>query len=293
MDIRSFFRCSQYMSRTRAMAAANETKDIAMILHAIQTRTPAGCRIMTAFKEETGLDITGCRGRSGTSRGTHYDLEIELNNTWWKKVEHKGSQQYRMPSPGERPWNAGVQFHNGGCEKYSIARKYARLWYDMYIASGILRQEFDLMSPTPTFEEWFEKDCRVQSDPKTSFGKELKQKVRDARGEKASLLEKRAAVIEALEITEEDTNTLIAEVLPIANNVLLQKEYWLSIHGNLEGDFHAVWYPQFAIESIQQVIVKKNLDVEFTFVCPNDFTFHAILRWGKGAGFSCLRIDLK
>jgi hypothetical protein len=274
------------------MAAANEVRDIATIVHAIHQRTAVGCRILSAFKDRFGADITDARPRNGASRKIHYDFDVQVDQHW-KKVEHKGSQQYRIPSTGECPWNAGVQFHNGGCEKYSIARKYARTWYDMYVASGSLRQEFGLTSPTPTFEEWFEKDCRVQSDPKTSFGKELKQKVRDARGERASLLEKRAAVIEALDITEDDTNTLIAEVLPIANDVLLQKEYWLTIHGNLEGEFHATWYPQFAIESIQQVIVKKNLDVEFTFVCPNGFTFHAILRWGKGAGFSCLRIDLK
>jgi hypothetical protein len=280
------------MKRSRDTAAANETKDIAAIIDAINGRTPAGCRIIAAFKDRVGLEITAARTRSGTSRGTHYDFEIEVNGEW-KKVEHKGGQLYRLPSPDEAPWKAGVQFYNGGCEKFSFTRKYAHVWYTLLIASGTLREEFGLTAPTPTEDEWFEKDCRTQDDPKTAFGKELKSKVRERRGPKASLLEKRAIVLDALEITEEDKHTLVTEVMSIVKDVLSQKELWLSIHGNLESDFHAVWYPQFTIDDIKDVVIEKKRDLELTFVCSNDFKFHGILRWGKGAGFSCLRVDLK
>lgn len=292
MDIRTFFRYCKVMSRTRNAAAANEVRDITTIIDAINVQTPAGYRIVSAFKDRFGVDITRARARSGSNRGTHYDFEIEVNRQW-KRVEHKGGQAYRIPCLDDVPWKAGVQFHNGGCDKYSLARKYARVWYTQLVESGTLKEEFGVVAPIPTFEEWFEKDCRVQADPKTVFGQELKAKVRDARGPKASLLEKRAIVLQALDITEEDKSTLIAEVLPIANQALLQKEYWLSIHGSLESEFHTCWYPQFMIDSIQEVLVKKSLDIELTFVCSNNFKFNGILRWGKGAGFSCLRVDLK
>lgn len=292
MDIRSFFRGQAALPRTRNTAAANETTDIATIIHAINTRTPTGLKILAAFKDTFGVEPTAARERTGSNRGTHYDFEVEVDHVW-KKVEHKGSQVYRLPNADDAPWKAGVQFHNGGCEKYSLARKYARTWYETHLQSGALKEEFAISAPCPEFDEWFEKDCRTQGDPKTPFGEELKRKVRDARGPKASLLEKRKSVLDALEITEEDKSTLIAEVLPIANQALEQKEYWLSIHGSLDGDFYAVWYPQFKIESIQDVVITKNLDVELTFLCANDFTFHGILRWGKGAGFSCIRVDLK
>jgi hypothetical protein len=280
------------MSRSREAAAANETKDIECIIAAINNRTPTGCRIIAAFKDKFGIEITAARRRSGSSRGTHYDFEVEIDGRW-KRVEHKGGRLYRLPGSDDVPWKAGVQFYNGGCEKFSVARKYARTWYDKYIASGTLREEFGLTSPTPPFEEWFEKDCRTQDNPKTAFGIELKAKVRELRGPKASLLEKRAAVLNALEFTEEDKVILIAEAMAITKDVLAQKELWLSIHGNLEGDFHAVWYPQFTIDSIVEVKVEKALDLHITFVCSDGFKFRAILRWGKGAGFSCLRIDLK
>ena len=280
------------MPRTRNIAAANEAEDIKMIIKAINEKTPAGEIIREGFKSKFGVDITAARNRKGSSRGTHYDFEIDVNGEW-KKVEHKGGQGYRLPNPDDAPWKAGVQFHNGGCEKYSLARKYALIWYTKYISSGSFKEEFGLSATIPPFDEWFAKDCRTQADPKSAFGKELKSKVRAARGPKASLLEKRAAVLEELEISEEDKSVLIAEVLPIANHALDQKEYWLSIHGDLNGDFHAVWYPQFRIEGINSVSFKKNLDVEISFECQNNFTFRGILRWGKGAGFSCLRVDLK
>lgn len=291
MDIRAFF-SHITMDRTRDTAAANETRDIASIVRAINSRSPAGCRIINEFKSTFGIDITAARHRRGSSRGTHYDFEVEVNGEW-KRVEHKGGQVYRKPSPSDVPWKAGVQFHNGGCDKYSIARKYAHVWYVQWIASGVLSEEFKVTSPIPSFEEWFSKDCRVQNDPRSAYGKELKRNVRDARGPRSSLLEKRAEVLSALEITEEDKATFIREVLPIANHALLQKDFWLSIHGDLESEFHVRWYPQFTIQSIESVTVQKGLDLNFTFMCADGFSFNPILRWGKGAGFSCLRIDLK
>ena len=280
------------MNRTRDTAAANEMIDIETIVNAINRQTSTGCRIISAFKERFDAEITAARHRSGSSRGTHYDFEIEVDGRW-KRVEHKGGKTYRLPGPDDVPWKTGVQFYNGGCEKFSFARKYAQTWYAIYIASGSLREEFGLTAPTPTFDEWFEKDCRTQDDPRTAFGKELKVKVRQARGPTASLLDKRAAVLEELDITEEDKTTLVTEAMSIAKNVLAQKEYWLSIHGDLEGDFHAVWYPQFIIDSVVEVKVEKALDLKITLVCSDGFEFHPILRWGKGAGFSCLRVDLK
>jgi hypothetical protein len=280
-------------THTLDKAAANEELDITAIILAINTSTSSvGQKIKSTFLEKFSSPLTAARKRQGANRGTHYDFEIEVGGVW-KKVEHKGSQLFRVPKSDEKPWAGGVQFHNGGCEKYSLAKKYAKTHYDLYIGSGSLKTEFQLESPTPSFDDWFKLDCKTQADPKTAFGKELKRKVRAARGPRTSLLEKRADVLAALEITDADKAVFIAEVLPIANEALEQKDYWLSIHGSLNGDFNAVWYPKFTIASINDVTFKKNLDLDMTFHCSENYTFNGILRWGKGAGFSCLRVDLK
>ena len=286
---------SNHSNRTKEKAGENEAKDINAIIEGINTKNKCGINVLDAFASKfPGREILSARPRQGGNRGTHYDFEMLIRTgatEEWKCVEHKGSRQASPIKSDENPWDAGVQFHNGGCEKYSLAKKYALAWHDMYIASNTFKEEFGITAPVPTYDEWFKGDCKAQDDPKTAFGKELKHIVRTSR--KSSLLEKRDAVNSALDITKDDVRTLADEVLPIANHALKQKDYWLTIRGDLLGDFVCAWYPQFTITAIEEVIVTKNKDIELEFRCEDDFVFHGILRWGKGAGFSNLRLDLK
>jgi hypothetical protein len=250
-----------------------------------------GQKIKAALKMKLGLEITDARARTGSNRGTHYDFEVLIDGQW-KKIEHKGCLKYHVPKADEKPWAGGVQFYNGGCEKFNFTKKYAKVWYDMYIGSGTFKNEFGIQAPIPPFEEWYQSDCRVQDNPKTPFGKELKTKVRS--GPKKSLLDKRLSVNKVLVFTPEDEKVLKDQVLNIVKDVLDQKELWLSIYGNLDGDFHAEWYPKMEVPSIDTVVIKQGtLDFEMDFLCPGGFQFRGILRWGKGAGFSNLRVDLK
>jgi hypothetical protein len=274
--------------RTKGNAAANEALDIAEIIRAIHERLANGLKIMASFKEKFNLEITDARARKGSSRGTHYDFEILVNGEW-KHVEHKGSKKLCTIKPDEKPWAAGVQFANMGCEKWSIAKKFARIWYDMYIGSGEFKKEWNLTAPIPTFDEWFKNDCKVQGDPKTPFGIELKKNVKE---KGASLLKKRAAVLTALESDTAEIEILKKEALQIANVVLEEKDYWMTIRGDLKGEFNVAWFPKFTIESIDDCIRLKCTDFKCKFQCANGFTFNGRLRWGKGP-FSNLRLDLK
>ena len=286
--------------RSKDKAAVNEVADIKAIIAGIHTKNSCGLKIVKAFAEKfPELELVDARARKGTSRGTHYDFEIcvraagSSDEGEWRRVEHKGSKKFKPIANDDTPWKAGVQFHNGGCEKYSSAKMYAKIWYTMYIESETLKKEFGIEAETPSFDDWFAKDCKVQADPKTPFGLELKQKVRARHGARASLLKERTAVIDALEFTEDVLSTMKSEVLPIANEALEQKDYWLTIHGDVDGDFHCAWYPKFTISAIETIHVTKKKDIMFEFCCEGGFVFNGILRWGKGAGFSCLRIDLK
>lgn len=284
-------------TRTKASAGENERKDIEFIIAAIHARNKTGSKFIDSFYEKFGIEMIDAKERSGTNRGTHYDFDIHIRyndgKTEWKQVEHKGSQHFRSIKDDESPWAAGVQFHNGGCAKYSCAQIYAKKWYDTHIGSGTLKVFWKLKAQIPTFTDWWD-DCCIQGDPKTAFGIELKEKVRASCGPKASLLKERAPVISAIDFTEVIKKQLISEVLPIANSVLEQKDYWLTVCGNLEsGKFNIAWSPNFTISAVEEVVVTKKKDIHFEFRCVNNFKFNGILRWGKGAGFSCLRIDLK
>ncbi len=287
--------------RNRDNAGANETEDILNIVHALHTKSPAGLRLMTSFKEKFNLELLDARARAG-NRGVHYDFQILVetkvlnirDRTWstkqvWKNVEHKGSQSTSPIPADQTPWAAGVQFHNGGCDKYTIGRLYARCWYDTLIASGRLKTSWNLTSPTPTFDEWFHKDAKRQDDPTTEFGVELKRKVRES-GQKLGDL--RTQVHAVFQPTEADLSLFKEEVLAVLNRCLQEKDYWLTIHGNILGDFHCAWYPQFLLADLSAVTMRKEKDIWFDFE-SSETKFSSILRWGKGAGFSNLRIDAR
>lgn len=284
------------MPRTKDTAAANEDADIKCIIDSITKNTPRGQLIKETFKKAFGIEIIDARPRKGRkgSRSTHHDLVIILSTNEEKQVEHKGSISQASRDDTNKPWRIGVQFFNGPCDKFSICKVYAKKWYEIHISSGSLKEEFQLISPIPSFEEWFTNDCKPQGNPKTAFGKELKTKVRALRGDKASLLEKRKVVNDALDFTEEDIETLKREMLSIANSVLSEKHYWLNIHGELASEFTCAWYPQYLISNIVSVEVEKaDKDITFTFETEDGSSFGGILRWGKGAGFSNLRLDAK
>lgn len=279
-------------TRTRSTAGAQEVADIAAIVEGIRSRSGPGPNIIAAFQEQFGLEVRDARARTGGNRGTHYDFEILVGDVW-RRVEHKGSAAAVPVSSTDKPWTAGVQFHNGGCEKYTIARKYARLWYDTYIGSGTLRSTWGLEAAIPTFEEWYAKDAKVQGDPGTAFGKELKRKVRAVRGPKGSLREERAAVNAAFDITAEDLHVFSEEAFAALNAALSQKDYWLTIHGDPTGEFYCRWWPPFVLSPPAVITVRKELDIYFDFTCTEGVSFSGLLRWGKGAGFSNLRIDAR
>ncbi len=281
------------VKRTRDLAGSNETKDIQSIVSAIHNRTPNGLKIIKAFEETFGVPLLDAKCRPG-NRGIHYDFLILVGPEpgEWKNTEHKGSDKANPIPKDQKPWAAGVQFHNGGCEKYTIAKKYARCWYDYYISSNRLKEEWSLQAEPPTFEEWFAKDVKCQGDPKTAFGKELKSAVRKVRGPKASLLEKREAVNNLFDISDEEMNHFKEQVKQTVNEVLAQKHYWLTIHGDPEGEMYCAWYPQFTIGNIEGWVLRKGHDIWIDFLC-SEMSFSALIRWGKGAGFSNLRIDLR
>lgn len=282
--------------RTRAKAGSQEEIDIADIIGAINDPlSPAGIKIRDAFRTQFGMEIHKARARKGRNRSVHHDFEILVGPLpgIWRKVEHKGSAACTPVSPTDTPWAAGVQFHNGGCEKYTTARCYARLWYDMKIASGKLASEWGILAPIPTYEDWYKNDAKRQGDPGTLFGKELKKKVREVRGPKSSLLDERATVVEAFAPTEEELRLFKEEAIAELNKVLAEKEYWLTIHGEPTGEFHCRWWPSFSLSTDAGVTVRKELDIWFDFTCDGGVSFSCLLRWGKGAGFSNIRIDAR
>jgi len=281
--------------RTKAKAAANEEKDIALIVNGIKNKNETGIKIMNLFKDKFGIDILDAIGRNN-SRKNHYDFDILVKideKEVWKHVEHKGSKIYKPIKDSDKPWKTAVQFGQFSAKHFSIGKIYAKVWYDELIASGILKKEFNIKAEIPSYEVWLKKDCMKQAKPETPFGIELYNILQKSPNPIKELNKERQYVLNKIIITQKDLDILISEVLPIVSAVLIKKDYWLTIHGNLSDKFEAKWYPKLTVNKINKVTIDKSRkDLWFIVECDDDFIFNSHLRWGYGQGNN-LRIDLK
>ena len=315
----------QTKERSKIHAKENEDRDINVLLRRLNDPLDAkGEEMCWRFREAfPGKSIVGARrcdpptkgkavsgaiseavSKTGQSkaggRSAHYDFQIQVADeatglTQWLRVEHKGSALYKPIDEANPPWTGGVQFFNGGLEKYRLCRMYAEQWYVRFIGSGWLTKEYGLEGvPVPSLEEWMTRDAKVQGDPKTAFGMALKRAVR-ASG-KESLRELRDQFVPdfVAGLTKMDEAEFLEDVFPVLQSSLAQKDVWLQVAGDVaSGMFHTRWSPALSVSSVTGVRFggKKDVVGELETDCAWPIRF--ILRWGKGAGFSNLRLDLK
>ena len=250
----------------------------------------------------TKIDVIGGRGK-------HHDLlvySIKIKKYVDDKIRYKLTKKKRRcevkgcknvnANFTDKPWETAVQFYNGPYNQFDICRKYATCWYNNYILTRRLTEKYNLESEIPSLEEWLKNDASVCRDPKTSYGLELKRKHREIPGndkQKTRSLNKEKVELRPIflkEITKDDLELLKQQVQPLVDKTMKEKEVWLQIYGDLNGEYKIKWSKQYEIPKIKNVelIEKKSTDILFKFICDSNFTFTSILRWGKGAGFSDL-----
>lgn len=289
--------------RNKTRAKKNEECDIIKIVKLINEKCP---KILNAF-ESVFIKYKILNAiASGASRRDHHDFKITVEEIDTKfqylwTVEHKGTQ--KKATPNSPPWKGGVQFYNGGMEKFKIAEEYSKSWYAMFIASECLRGEFNIPNDilTPDYDTWRNKDAKTQGNPKTPFGVALKKSVRGEFGPKSSLIEHRNKFVPSfIKLVETDTkimDTLKDEILEISKKTFEQKDAWLEINGNIDIDseFTIKWSKKLTISKITSISFDEETKSDFTGKVESDlgYPIKFIIRWGKGAGFSNLRVDLK
>jgi hypothetical protein len=295
--------------RSKKNSKKNEEHDIIKIIDFINENCSIGTRILQAFELcFVGFKILKATNSGGRRRDHHdFNLTVEDLNTriqysW--TVEHKGTQ--KKASLGDPPWKGGVQFYNGGMEKFTITEEYAKFWYDTFIASNRFRHEFEIPDniPTPDYITWRNNDAKVQGNPKTEFGIALKKNVRDKLGHNKSLITYRNEFVPSFinlikTAKPEILDVLKIEILEIAKKILEHKDAWLEINGNVDSNcdipFTFKWTKKLTISQIFSITIDEETKSDFTGKIESDLDYPIkfIIRWGKGTGFSNLRMDLK
>ena len=267
---------------------------ITKICDTINNNSKLGIKLRETYYDFYNKHIDNVIKVGGNS--DHYDIKVIHTDITHKQIEVK-SRQVFYPSikNTNRPWEISVQFLNGPGNKFSITGYYAKLWYDNIVCNRDIVGKF--VPPNikcPEFDEWKCKDAFKCGDPLSEFGVTLKQNYR-LMYPKSSMLDYRKIVNDKFEFTEDYKIEMIDEVQHIYNKCMSEKEGWLQTFGDPDDieKFNFKWFDKVDAYKIIDINCIKSRDILFEIKCENDYKFNAILRWGKGSGFSNIRLDLK
>lgn len=298
--------------KTRDTAKKDEEIRLKLICKNVNNNTVIGIKIKEDYKKQFNkeikkLDVTGGK------RNDHYDILIIHTDGTKKKCEEKGTKTYHsnINQMEKKPWEYSVQVFNGIGNHYKIGIMYSKIWYNNNIYPGKVKEEYNIKAPIPSYKEWSKNDAFACGDPKTNYGKELKKNFRQIHGPQTSMNGKskkgftpnnfdyRKSVKRDLKIfyTDKIKEKFIKEVQEKFNISFKEKECYLQTTGDIETDkFSFKWFDKIEIPKVTDIIMKdKGLDVEFDILkeSKDNINYSLILRFGKGSGFSNIRIDTK
>tara|TARA_Y100001970_G_C14214849_1_gene849042 strand:- start:972 stop:1958 length:987 start_codon:yes stop_codon:yes gene_type:complete len=285
----------------RSIASLVETRRVKSICEKINDFRPLGIDLISSYEQTTGKQISSVVPYGGM--GNHYDFKIFHTDGTSYQCEEKGTERYN-PNINHLtpPWENSVQFYNGPAKHFAIANKYLRLWYDINVNNTEIKERYNLPN-IPSFDEWYEGGPNCMLDPTCGYSIVLKENYRNSHpqrsmngtGRNNSNTDYRKKVNDRFiqEINDHDKTTLVKQVQEKYNHVMNEKHVWLQTTGDPDNDFSFKWYLQIQPLQIIDVKIQKKKDIEFIFKLEDNTHIKGIMRWGKGCGFSCFRMDLK
>jgi len=281
----------------RHTAKADEDIRVKWICEQINNKTDIGIKLCADYFEKFNEQIL--RVEKKGNNNDHYDILIYHTDGTSNKCEEKGTKRYsEIIDPDTPPYENSVEFYNGPAQNFSISRDYLQLWYDINVNNEEIKEEYTLPE-IPSFEDWLHGGPYCMVDPKSEYSKVLRAHYRglypgkSMNGTGHENRDYRIRPIEQFSLTEEDKVILIKEVQDIYNNVMNDKEVWLQTTGIPGALFSYRWYDKIEPKVIKHVELIKKKDIGFKFILEDETFFTGIMRWGKGCGFSCFRMDLK
>lgn len=281
----------------RKRAKKDEDIRVAWICEQINQRTEVGLKIMSDYKEKFEKEIRSVIKKGGNN--IHYDILIYHTDGTTIRCEEKGTQNYtEFINENTSPYENSVEFYNGPAEKFSISKKYLKLWYDLIVNDSDFNLKYNLPDP-PSFEEWLVGGPYCMIDPTSDYSIKTKINYREKYPKKSmngsghNEIDYRIRVNDSFEIDDKEKKILIGEVKKIYNDVMEQKDVWLQTTGKIDGPFSYKWFDKISPQEIMSVELLKKKDINFIFKLKDGSSFTGIMRWGKGCGFSCFRMDFK
>lgn len=288
----------EYNMDGRRTAKRDEDIRVNWICKHINDNTPLGQVLKEEYREKFNKEISHVKKMG--SKKHHYDILIYHTDETIIQCEEKGTKNYSSVINSETvPYENSVEFYNGPAQKFTISKKYLRLWYDINVNNNFIKEKYNLPE-IPDFESYLKGGPYVVwGDPESMYSRILKINYREVHpnrsmgGESGHNIDYRKGPNDAFVLTEEDKITLINEVQPLYTHAMNEKDVWLQTTGTINGPFSFKWFNKIEPKKIIGVELLKELDIKFKFILEDNSSIMGHLRWGGGCGFSCFRMDLK
>ena len=277
-----------------------ESKRIDYLCKHINEETELGQHLKDDYNRMFNKQIKSVSKKGGNK--DHYDIEICHSDNTISRCEEKGTKKNIKFNKLQTPWKQSVQRFNGPGNKFTIGIQYAKLWYDLVVTSDICKS-YHVESNPPTLDEWLKKDAFQCGNPKTLWGIENKSKYRECfgktsmNGTKKSPNDIRKIVNPVFieHIKEEDKDVLKKEVQTILDSIMNEKDCWLQTAGTIENNnLKFKWSEKIKSPTLLDVKITWEKDIYFSFITDEEaYNFRCILRFGKGTGFSNIRLDIR
>jgi len=287
-----------YDKNNKSKAKKDEDIRVEWICKQINENTNVGLDIKNKYFEKFQKTIESVVKKGGNN--IHYDILIYHTDGTTYRCEEKGTMKFtEIINEETSPYENSVQFSNIPCTKFTISKKYLKLWYDMNVNNNDIKEKYNLPE-IPDFENYLKGGPYVMwGDPHSEYSKTLKinyRKVypkRSMGGESRHNIDYRKEPNDVFTLTDDDKIKLINEVQSLYTHVMNEKEVWLQTTGKIDGQFSFKWFDKIEPKKIVDVELLKEKDIKFKFILEGNASFIGHLRWGNGCGYSCFRMDLK
>jgi len=282
----------------RHIARANETKRIKLIVNYMNDPNNEIGKKMCADNCKKYNKDKIIRVEKAGSNSDHYDFTVYYSEDDYKRIEEKHSK--KKLNTNAVPWKNSGQIFNGIGKHFIVGHIYTRLYYDIVICKTnwckILKCSKSEIPDLPEYEEWVEDAFRC-GDPKTPWGCFIKSRFRalwpgESFTGRKNTPDLRSELPE-FKLTDEQTQTFIEQINDKFGYALSQKDGFLQTKGDINSDnFEFAWRDPVPLLNITTINIRHKKDIFFDLINDNGYNFTGTLRWGKGVGFTNIRLGI-
>lgn len=298
--LRGYFPTLDFNKTNDCGRGGNGKREAAMLIDLERILTlDGGHPILQDFKKVINVDQDVVSVTVAGGCGLHYDMVFVLGDGQRFRIEVKSSLTKKCGTDPMKPWEVAVQGFNGLGKNFPLAHKYADMWYDRYIKSGYVNNEFGLSTEIPSKNVWL-KTLAFSFDKKRrgAWGDELYDVLKSNKNKQNLMNDvvkpEFTKVFNNYICDQSQSSGMLKATQEAIETMVNEKDAWLCISGDINGKYTYMWYPKLPNPRVTHMEPSdhKSKDVNIRIVSDNFADLQMKLRWRNRIGLQNLSCDL-